>query len=225
MKVILFGATGMVGQGVLRECLLDPEVERVLVIGRSTTGRTDPKLTERVVPDLFDLTALSAELTGWDACYFCLGVSAAGMSEADYRHLTYDLTVGAATLLSKQNPGMTFIYVSGASTDATEQGGMMWARVKGATENAILRLPFRAAYMFRPGLIQPMHGERSKTRAYRIAYFFLAPIVPILRWLFPRLVTTTERVGRAMLHVTKRGNAMPLVEHADINRLGQDATP
>jgi len=225
MKVILFGASGMVGQGVLRECLLDLEVERVLVIGRSTIGRTHPKLTERIVPDLFDLATLAADLTGWDACYFCLGVSAAGMSEADYRHLTYDLTIGVATLLAKQNPGMTFIYVSGASTDSTEQGGMMWARVKGATENAILRLPFRAAYMFRPGLIQPMHGERSKTRAYRIAYFFLAPIIPILRWLFPRLATTTERVGRAMLHVTKRGNPMPLVEHADINRLGQDAAP
>jgi uncharacterized protein YbjT (DUF2867 family) len=225
VKVILFGASGMVGQGVLRECLLDPEVERVLVIGRSTTGRTHDKLTERLLPDLFNLSAITPELVGFDACFFCLGVSSAGMSEADYRRLTYDLTISAATLLVKQNLHMTFVYVSGTGTDSTEKGGSMWARVKGATENALLRLPFRAAYMFRPGIIQPMNGEVSKTRAYRIMYFFLAPLVWVLSKLFPRLVTTTERVGRAMLAVAKRGAPRPLIEHADINDIGRDPRP
>jgi uncharacterized protein YbjT (DUF2867 family) len=225
MKVILFGATGMIGQGVLRECLLDPDVQRVLVIGRRTTGRTHDKLTERVVPDLFNLSAIAPELVGFDACFFCLGVSSAGMSEGDYRRLTYDLTVSAATLLSKQNLHMTFVYVSGTGTDSTEKGGSMWARVKGATENALLRLPFRAAYMFRPGIIQPMNGEVSKTRFYRIAYLLLGPIVSLLAKLFPRLVTNTERVGRAMLAVAKRGAPRPLIEHADINAIGREPRP
>jgi uncharacterized protein YbjT (DUF2867 family) len=225
MKVMLFGATGMIGQGVLRECLLDPEVERVLVIGRSATGRTHDKLTERLLPDLFDLSAIAPQLVGYDACFFCLGVSSAGMSEADYRRLTYDLTVSAATLLSKQNLHMTFVYVSGTGTDSTEKGGSMWARVKGATENALLRLPFRAAYMFRPGLIRPMHGEVSKTRVYRIGYIVLGPILALLARLFPRLVTTTERIGRAMLAVAKRGAPRPLLEHADINAIGRDPQP
>jgi uncharacterized protein YbjT (DUF2867 family) len=218
--VIVFGASGMVGQGVLRECLLDPDVERVLVVGRSSTGRSHAKLTERLLPDLFDLSGIETELAGYDACFFCLGVSSAGMSEADYRRLTHDLTIAIAKVLSKRNLHMTFVYVSGAGTDATERGGSMWARVKGATENALLRLPFRAAYMFRPGLIQPRHGEVSKVRLYRIAYFVLAPLVSLLGWLFPRLVTTTERVGRAMLVVAKRGAPRPLIEQADINALG-----
>jgi uncharacterized protein YbjT (DUF2867 family) len=223
VKVILFGASGMVGQGTLRECLLDPDVERVLVIGRTSIGRTHAKLTERLVTDLFDLSALTPELSGWDACFFSLGVSAAGMTEAGYRRLTYDLTLSVATLLAKQNPNMTFVYVSGAGTDSTEKGKMMWARVKGATENALLKLPFRGAYMFRPGLIRPVHGERSKTRAYRIGYYLLAPIIPILTWLFPRAITTTERVGRAMLAVAKHGAPHPFIEQADINRIGAAA--
>src|SRR5579864_1453935 len=177
MKVILFGATGMVGQGVLRECLRDPRVEAVLAVGRSATGQSHPKLSELVQQDLFAYSANEARLKGYDACFFCLGVSSAGMSEADYRHITYDLTLAAAETLVRLNPAMTFIYVSGAGTDSSERGSSMWARVKGATENALLRLPFKAAYMFRPGVIRPLHGIRSKTPLYRAFYMAAAPLL------------------------------------------------
>lgn len=219
MKVILFGATGMVGQGVLRECLLDPAVERVLVVGRSATGRTDPKLRERVVADLFDVSAFGSDLAGYDACFFCLGVSAAGMTEAAYHHLTYDLTTSIGEALAARSPNLTFIYVSGTGTDSTEHGRAMWARVKGKTENALLRLPFKAAYMFRPGLIQPMHGAVSKTRVYRISYAVLGWLIPLLRRLFPGAITTTENVGRAMLRVAKAGATKRLLENRDIEAL------
>jgi uncharacterized protein YbjT (DUF2867 family) len=153
MKVIFFGASGMVGQGVLRECLLDPDVETVLLIGRSVTGRQHPKIREIVHQDIADLEPIASPLAGFDGCFFCLGVSSVGISEADYKRITYDLTIGAAATLARLNPAMTFIYVSGAGTDSTERGRTMWARVKGATENALLRMPFHAAYMFRPGFI------------------------------------------------------------------------
>src|SRR5882672_558045 len=158
MKVILFGASGMVGQGVLRECLLDRDVEKILAIGRSASAQPHGKLVERVLADLTDLSSLQAELSGYGACFFCLGTSAVGMTEADYRRVTYDLTLSVARTLAAASPGMTFIYVSGSGTDSTGRGRSMWARVKGETENALLRLPFKAAYMFRPGLIQPLHG-------------------------------------------------------------------
>ena len=163
MKVILFGATGMVGQGVLRECLLDPGVERVLAVGRSPTGQQHAKLRELLHEHFLDFSNVEAELTGYDACFFCLGVSSVGMDAERYRHLTYDITLAAASTLAKLNPGMTFIYVTGRGTDSTEQGRLMWARVKGKTENDLLKLPFKAAYMFRPAGIQPLHGVRSKT--------------------------------------------------------------
>lgn len=217
MKVIVFGATGMVGQGVLRECLLDPEVERVLVIGRGPTGQQDPKLRELVHRDFTDFSAIAAELTGYDACFFCLGVSSAGMSEADYRHVTYDFTLAAARVLAERNPGMTFIYVSGTGTDSTTRGRSMWARVKGETENALLALPFKAAYIFRPGVIQPLHGIKSKTKLYRAGYLVAAPLFPILRALFPKSMTTTENVGRAMLAIAKHGAPRRLLENRDIN--------
>ncbi len=204
MKILLFGATGMVGQGVLRECLLDPEVDAVETIGRSATGVKNPKLREIVHPNLFDYSAIEADLRGFDACFFCLGVSSAGMPEAEYERLTYDLTMAAAKTLCRLNPAMTFIYVSGAGTDSTEKGCVAWARVKGRTENAILRLPFKAAYMFRPAVIQPMHGERSKTGLYRIAISAFRPLFPLLRRLFPNYVLTTEEIGRAMIHAAKR---------------------
>lgn len=219
MKVILFGATGMVGQGVLRECLLDPEVQLVFSIGRSASGQVHPKLREVVRRDLFDLSLLEGELTGFDACFFCLGVSSAGMKEEAYAHITYDLTLAAARLLARLNPGMTFIYVSGMGTDSSEKGRMMWARVKGKTENDLLKLPFKAV-MFRPGFIQPMHGITSKTRAYRVLLALFAPIIPFLRFLFPRQITTTEQVGRAMLKVAKQGAPQPVVEAAGIIALG-----
>jgi uncharacterized protein YbjT (DUF2867 family) len=216
MNVLLFGASGMVGQGVLRECLLDPDVERVVSVVRSPTGQRHEKLREIVHRDFYDLSPLSGELSGLDACFFCLGVSAAGMSEEAYRRVTYDLTLGAAELLVRLNPGMTFIYVSGSGTDSTEKGRMMWARVKGATENALLRLPFKAAYMFRPAFIQPLHGVRSKTKLYRAAYVVTTPLFPLVKKLFPRWVTTTEQVGRAMLAVARQGYPKPILESWDI---------
>ncbi len=207
----------MVGQGVLRECLLDPNVRSVLVIGRSATGQRHEKLREIVHQDFFDFSAIEPELTGLDACFFCLGVSSAGMTEERYRRVTYDITMAAAQTLVRLNPGMTFLFVSGAGTDSTERGRTMWARVKGATENALLRLPFKAAYMFRPAVIQPLHGIRSKTRIYRALYAVTRPLLPVLKTLFPKYVTTTEQLGRAMIEVAKRGAPQRILESRDIN--------
>lgn len=215
MKVMIFGATGMVGQGVLRECLLDDDVERVLTVGRAATGQTHDKLREIVHADLFDLSPVEDELRGWDACFFCLGVSAAGMSEAEYTRVTHDLTLSVARTLAKLNPEMCFVYVSGAGTG----GKAMWARVKGKTESALLELPFRAKYMFRPGFIQPQHGIKSKTKLYRAIYAVMGPLYPVLRGVAPNFVTTSEQVGRAMLVAAKRGAPNPIVENADINAL------
>jgi uncharacterized protein YbjT (DUF2867 family) len=219
MNVLLFGATGMVGQGVLRECLLDPGVERVLAVGRRKTGLEHEKLREIVRADLFDLSAVEGELAGHDACFFCLGVSSAGMSEPEYTRVTFDLTMAVARVLARLNPGMTFIYVSGAGTDAGERGRTMWARVKGRTENALLGLPFRAATMFRPGFIQPMHGIRSRTRLYRALYAVAGPLYPLWKTLFPGFVTTTEKVGRAMLRAARDGAPRAVLENRDINAL------
>jgi uncharacterized protein YbjT (DUF2867 family) len=219
MHIAIFGATGMVGLGVLRECLIDPTVERVVTIGRTPVGATNPKLTDVVLPNLLDYSSVEPQLTGLDACFFCLGVSAAGMSEEAYRRVTYDITIAAAGTLSRLNPQMTFVYVSGMGTDSTERGRTMWARVKGQTENALLKMPFKAAFMFRPAIIQPLHGIRSKTTSYRVFYFVLAPLLPLLRRLFPRYITTTEQIGRAMLHVARTGAAKNILETIDINRL------
>jgi uncharacterized protein YbjT (DUF2867 family) len=217
MKVIVFGATGMVGQGVLRECLLDPEVESVLVVGRSPTGRPHEKLRELTQKDLFDLSAVAGELSGFDACFFCLGVSSVGMKEADYRKVTCDLTLSIARTLLKQSPGLTFVYVSGASTDSSAKGSSMWARVKGDTENQLLQLGFKRAFMFRPGFIQPMHGEASRVPLYRFLYVVLTPLVLVFKTLFPKLSTTTERMGRAMLEVARNGDSKSVLEIPDIN--------
>lgn len=219
MNVLIFGATGMVGQGVLRECLLDSGVERVLAVGRSATGRQSPKLQELVVPEVANLTGIEAQLGGFDACFFCLGVSSIGMAEERYRQLTYDLTLAVARAVVGANPQLTFVYVSGAGTDSSERGRSMWARVKGRTENDLRRLPFKAAYMFRPGAIVPLHGVRSKTRWVQIAYTLASPLVPAWRALFPNTITTTEQVGRAMLRVVRDGYASPILETRDINRL------
>jgi uncharacterized protein YbjT (DUF2867 family) len=216
MKVLIFGATGMIGQGVLRECLLDPDIEAVQTIVRSATGAHDPKLREIVQPDLFHYSTIEDQLKGFDACFFCLGVSSAGMSERQYETLTYTLTLAAAETLSRLNPAMTFVYVSGTGTDRSEKGRTMWARVKGKTENAILRLPFRAAYMFRPGIIQPVHGARSRTTAYRVGYALASPLLPLLRLMFPRYILTTEEIGRAMIHVARRGAPKKVLESWDI---------
>lgn len=218
MKVILFGGSGMVGQGVLRECLLDSEVERVLSIGRSRLKQVDPKIEEIVQRNLFDLSNIESRLEGYDACIFTLGVSAIGLTEADYTHLTYDLTLSIATTLVRLKPAMTFLYVSGAGTDTSERGNSMWARVKGRTENDLLKLPFKHAYMFRPAFIQPLHGITSKTTLYRVIYSVTAPLAPLLTR-FPKYATTTEQLGRAMLVVAKKGFSKKLLESADINAI------
>ena len=215
MKVILFGATGMVGQGVLRECLLDDGVEGVLAIGRSSTGLTHPKLRELVRKDLFDFGAAGADLQGYDACFFCLGVSSAGMSEADYTRVTFDLTLGWAKALARINPAMTFLYVSGAGTG----GKTMWARVKGRTEEALLAL-FPSAYMVRLALLIPTHGEVSKTRWTRIAYAVLRPLLPLLRALAPGAVISTEELGRAMIRTARKGAPKRVLEMRDLRALG-----
>lgn len=209
----------MVGQGVLRECLLDNPIEAVLAIGRSSTGQQNAKLKEVISSDLFDLSSIESQLSGYDACFFCLGVSAAGMKEQDYRRLTYDLTISVAKTLVVLNPGMAFIYVSGAGTDSSERGRMMWARVKGKTENDLLKMPFRATYMFRPGYIQPLHGIRTKTRWYAALYAVMGPLYPIWKRLLPKYVTTTECVGRAMINVARQGAPKPVLENRDINSL------
>jgi uncharacterized protein YbjT (DUF2867 family) len=209
MKVILFGATGMVGQGVLRECLLEPRVTEVLAVGRSASGRHDSKLKESV----------KSQLKDYDACFFCLGVSSAGMSEADYRHITYDLTLAAANELVKLNPKMTFVYVSGQGTDSSEKGRVMWARVKGATENALLALPFKSAFMFRPGIIRPLHGIRSKTALYQSFYTLFRPLLGLMAWLSPDSLTSTEQMGKAMINAVQNGAPRRHLENRDINRL------
>ena len=219
MRVIIFGATGMVGQGVLRECLLDAGVERVLAVGRTATPQQEEKLHDLVVANFLDFSAVEGELSGYDACFFCLGITSAGMTEADYRRVTYDFALAAAQTLVRINPEMTFIFVSGAGADSTGRGRVMWARVKGQTENALLALPFKGVYVFRPGAIQPLHGIRSKTAWINTAYAVLGPLYPVFKWLAPDYVTTTEQIGRAMLAVARRGAPKRVLENADINGL------
>jgi uncharacterized protein YbjT (DUF2867 family) len=217
MKIVLFGATGMVGQGVLRECLLDADVQSVLVVGRSRTGQRHAKLREIVHDDFLDYSAIESELKGYDACFFCLGVSSVGMNEERYRHLTYDITLAAARTLARLNPQMVFVYVTGRGTDSSEKGSLMWARVKGKTENDLLKLPFKAAYMFRPAGIQPLHGIRSKTAWVQAIYVVAAPLLSVLNRVAPKYMTTTEQVGRAMIKVARDGFARPVLESEDIN--------
>jgi uncharacterized protein YbjT (DUF2867 family) len=212
MNILIFGATGMVGQGVLRECLLDPAVQLLQTIGRAPTGAQNPKLKEIVRKDLFDYAEIENQLTGFDACFFCLGVSSTGMSEADYTRITYNLAVASAQTLARLNPQMTFVFVSGAGADSTERGRVMWARIKGKTENALLRLPFKAVYVFRPGVIQPLQGIQSKTPAYRLLYAVAKPLLSIARRLFPNYVLTTEQIGRAMLAAARSGAPKPILD-------------
>src|SRR5256714_14479340 len=219
MKVILFGATGMVGQGVLRECLLDAEVETVLAVGRNPTGQRHAKLHEIVHNDFLDFSRIESQLAGYDACFFCLGVSSLGMSEEQYRRLTYDITLAAARTLAKLNPQMVFIYVTGRGTDSTERGKLMWARVKGKTENDLLKLPFKAAYMFRPSGIQPLHGVRSKTAWINVVYAVTAPLLSWMVRATPNHMTTSEQLGRAMIKVARDGYPKAVLESADINSI------
>jgi uncharacterized protein YbjT (DUF2867 family) len=215
MKVVLFGATGMIGQGVLLECLRDPAVELVVTIGRTSTGASDLKVREIAHAELGDFSGIQDRLTGFDACFYCLGIASTGMTEAAYTRVTYEFTVAAGESLARLNPGMTFIYVSGSGTDSTERGRMMWARVKGRTENALLALPLKA-YMFRPGFIEPMDGIQSKTRSYRLFYVVLKPVLPLLRRMLPKQVLSTREIGQAMLAVAKHGYAKRVLETKDI---------
>ena len=208
----------MIGSGALLECLEDPRVSAVCAVGRSSCGVTHPKLRELLHSDFTNFTEVIGDLTGYDACFFCLGVSAAGMSEEKYHDLTYELTLSAAEVLAGLNSGMTFCYVSGAGADSTEQGRLMWARVKGKTENRLLVL-FKASYMFRPGYIQPLKGVKSKTLLYRAGYAIGAPLYPILRRLAPSKVTTTENVGRAMIQVAQTGYHTRILGPSAINTL------
>jgi uncharacterized protein YbjT (DUF2867 family) len=219
MKVILFGATGMVGQGVLRECLLEPNVASVLAVGRSPTGQRHAKLHEILHDNFMDFSAIESRLEGYDACFFCLGVSSVGMDAERYRHLTYDITMAAAKTLVALNPGMVFTYVTGRSTDSTEQGRVRWARVKGKTENDLLKLPFKAAYMFRPAGIQPLHGVRSKTAWVQAIYIVAAPLLSYLARSAPKYMTTSEQLGRAMIKVARDGCPKPVLESEDINAI------
>ncbi|MCY0930333.1 epimerase [Streptomyces sp. H27-H1] len=223
MNVILFGATGMIGRGVLRECLRDDSVERVLAVGRTPLTVTHPKLRELVQADPTELSAPGLDLASYDACFFCLGISSFRMKEEEYRRITYDLTLAAARSLAAANPRLTFAYVSGEGTDSTEKGRSMWARVKGKTENDLLKLPFEA-YMFRPGIVQPDRGIPSKTPLYRAGYAVTAPLFPVLKRFAPQLVTTTGALGRAMIAVAAAGpgdeRTQRILRPRDINRVG-----
>ncbi len=214
--VLIFGASGMIGQGVLDACLRDASVDRIIVIGRTRIRRSDTRIHEVVTADVTDLAPHTALLSTVSACFFCLGTSAAGKSEAAYTRVTYDIAMAIAPQLARFAPSMTFIYVSGLGTDSTERTGAMWARVKGRTENALLALPFRASYMFRPGLVMPEGNARSKTTVYRVAYLILTPLLPLLKRFFPAYITTTGEIGRAMLNVARRGYAKRVLESRDI---------
>jgi uncharacterized protein YbjT (DUF2867 family) len=202
MKVVVFGATGMVGQGVVRECLLDDGVESVVSVGRRPSGVTDPKFREVLTDDLLDLAPHADALAGVDACFFCLGVSSTGMKEEAYREVTHDITMAAAAAVAGQNPSAVFVYVSGAGADA--ESGTMWARVRGETENALFATSLDA-YVLRPGFIQSRHGARSRTLLYRIAYPVFALLFPLLRRVAPKYVTSTEQIGLAMLGIARHG--------------------
>jgi uncharacterized protein YbjT (DUF2867 family) len=219
LRALIFGATGMIGQGVLRECLRDSRVAEVVTVGRTATGQQHPKLRQIVHADLLNLSAIAPQFDTVDACFWCLGVSSAGMKEADYRRVTLEMPLAAATMLVARNPGMTFIYVSGTGADSSGQGRIMWARVKGQAENALAELPFKAVYIFRPGFVQPLHGIQSRTALYNAIYRLLGPLYPVLKRIAPGAATTTEQIGRAMLNVAESGASRRVLENPDINQL------
>ncbi|MCG5451753.1 MULTISPECIES: epimerase [Micromonospora] len=215
MRVVVFGATGMVGQGVLRECLLADDVREVLTVGRRPTGVRDPKLRELAVADVGELGAVRAELTGVDACFYCLGVSSLGLDEAAYTRVSYDYPMAAARLFAQVSPQVTFVYVSGQGTDSSGRGRVMWARVKGRAENAIMDL-LPNGYAARPGFIQPTYGAVSKTRWYRLGYAVTRPLFPVLSRLLPNQVTTTDGIGRAMLRVARQGSPVRVLGNREL---------
>jgi uncharacterized protein YbjT (DUF2867 family) len=213
LKIILTGATGMVGEGVLLECLNHPEVEQVLMVNRKHFDINHPKLKELLLPDFMNLDAIDDELKGYNACFFCAGISSAGLNEEQYTHITYDITMHFAQALVKLNPAMVFNFISGSHTDSTEKGRMMWARVKGKTENALLKLPFKAAYAFRPGFMKPTEGQRNVKSLFKAMVF----LYPVLKFVFPAL--TMKQVGLAMINAALKGYAKPILEIKDIRVL------
>ena len=216
MKVIITGATGMVGKGVLLECLDHREVTSVTVIGRSSLSITHPKLTEIIHDDFEDYSSLKDQLQGFDACYFCLGISAFKLSEAEYARITYNYTLALAKTLLELNKNMTFIYVSGVGTDSSEKGRLMWARVKGKTENDILKSGFKQAFMFRPGGIIPLRGIKSKTKLYQFFYDYFLWLFKIMKAVSPNSVCDTTQIGLAMINVTLKGYGKAVMEPKDI---------
>ncbi|MEI6489877.1 MAG: NAD-dependent epimerase/dehydratase family protein [Bacteroidota bacterium] len=218
MKVIITGATGMVGEGVLHECLVSIEVSEVLVVNRKECGITHPKLKEIIHSNFFDLSAIETQLTGYDGCFFCLGVSSVGMSESDYTKMTFDLTMHVAETLVKHNKAMVFCYVSGSGTDGTESGKIMWARVKGKTENHLMRMHFKKAYMFRPGLMRPTKGLKNTLKFYKAINW----MYPMLKVMFPKFVCTLSEVGIAMIKSVSKGNDRSILEVQDIVSLANE---
>ncbi len=217
MKVILTGATGMVGEGVMLACVENPAVDAILLVSRRPYGALPPKVTECIVPDFLQLDAVTSQLRGYDACFFCAGVSSVGKTEADYTRITYDTTLHFARTLVALNPAMVFVYVSGAMTDSTEKGRVMWARVKGRTENALLKVGFRAAYNFRPGFMQPMPGQRYTQPWFK----WIGWLFPIVRVVAPNQVSTLHDVGLAMVRCVMDGYPKPILEIRDINQLAR----
>ena len=216
IKVIITGATGMVGEGVLIECLYHPNVEQILVINRKPGGVSHPKLRELIHADFFNLTPIESQLSGYNACFFCLGVSSVGISKEEYKHITYDLTLNVGQVLAKLNPDMTFCYVTGAGTDSSEQGRIAWARVKGATENALMRL-FKNSYMFRPGFMKATPGQKN-VKGY---YNYFAWLYPVGRTLYPAGFCTLKEVGLAMINAATKGYSRKIVEVKDVVELAK----
>ncbi len=219
MKVLIFGATGMVGGGALRECLQAPDVELVQTVGRAPSGQAHPKLREVVHADMWNYDNMTQELNDFDACFFCIGVTSSGMSEKNYRHLTHDMALAAASALARLNPTMVFVYVSAMGADSKGSSRIMWERVRGDTENALLKLPFRGVYILRPGMIEPMDGIKSRTAAYRWFYTLTKPVLPLLRRAMPNHVLSTRQMAQAMLKLVRSGASRRVLESADINAM------
>jgi hypothetical protein len=215
IKAIILGASGMVGEGVLLTALNNPDVESILVIGRKPCGRKDPKLTEIIHNNFFDISPIKESLSGYNACFFCLGVSSVGMKEKDYFHVTFELTMHVASILASLNPDMTFCYVSGTGTDSSEKGRLMWARVKGKTENDLMKLPFKAAYMFRPGFMRPVDGQRNIKSIFKVVEF----IYPFFKALFPNGGCRLEDLGTAMIYVSSIGYSKRILDNRDIDMI------
>ncbi|MBS1502065.1 MAG: epimerase [Bacteroidetes bacterium] len=215
LKVIVTGTTGMVGEGVLHECLQHPMVENILIVNRRPLGLDHPKLKEIIHQDFFDIAAIEDQLKGYNACFFCLGVSSVGMKEPEYYRLTYTLTTGFAQTLARLNPAMIFEYISGASTDSTENGRMMWARVKGKTENDLAKLPFKKEYNFRPGYMHPTPGLKNTNKYYK----YITWLYPILRRITPNSVSKLSDLGLAMINAAVYGYDKQILEVKDINYL------